>query len=341
VSATEVKISPEAEQLHRSSIVIDGLSFYYDGPSDRLNPDRVTATNVTTVETYNGFIEAIDELTNLRELAFSDPGVIIVERASDIEKAKAEGKIGLILGFQSSLPIENRLDRVRVFHDMGIRIIQPTYNDRDYAGDGCLEPVDGGLSRFGRRLIEEFARVGILLDLSHAGRRTALEAAEASPGPLSVTHAAPLNLTDSVRNLTDELMKKVAEKDGVVGMCCWGPLIWKNQPQRPTIDDFIDHIDYACELIGPKHVGIATDSPCTTNVEWTRRHSEEFDEAFPEIASEYRAKVGKDKMHPEGLPGIADLRPVTDGLLRRGYSESDVKGIIGGNFLRLFEQVWK
>lgn len=338
-------LSPEqAARLHKDAIVIDGLSFYYDGPTPRLNPELITATNVTVAETYNDFGAAVEEILTVRAALARDPGARLVERAADIEQAKQDGVVGIIFGLQASLPIGTDLSRIGKLYDLGVRIIQLTYNDRTWTGDGCLEPVDGGLSRFGREFIEELARVGVALDLSHVGRRTSLEAIAASPKPPMFSHANPATLTDNPRNLTDEQIKAIGERGGLIGCCTWAPLCYKNRAGvQPTVDDFLDHVDYVVDLIGIDHVGIATDSECTANTAWVAQHSLEFNTAFPEIASGYYAHFSDRTgiTQPVGVEGgIADLSPITQGLARRGYREEDMRKVIGGNFLRHLREVW-
>jgi membrane dipeptidase len=263
----------KAKQLHESSIVIDGLTFYYDGPSERLNPKGLTALNLTACETYNGWNASLKEIMDIRAAIDRDPVCTVIRSAADIEQAKKDGKVGVIIGVQASYFIEMELWRLQTLHDVGLRIFQLTYNDRTYTGDGCLEPVDGGLTKYGRMVIDELARIGIALDLSHVGRRTSMEAIEASPVPPMFSHANPNALTENPRNLTDEQIRMIGERKGLIGICTWAPLCWKNQPQPPSTDDVVDHVDYVVQMIGIDHVGIATDSGCTMNQAWLEQHS--------------------------------------------------------------------
>ncbi len=330
-----------AVALHEASIVIDGLTFYYDGPSPRLRPEWVTATNVTAAETSYGFADALADIEDVRRAASRDPGAVLVLSASDIEAAKRGGKVGIIIGLQASLPVDEDLGRVRVLHDLGVRIMQLTYNDRTYAGDGCLEPVDGGLSRLGRAMIAEMADVKMLLDLSHVGRRTSLEAIDACPVPMVISHANPLAVTASPRNLTDEQIQAVASRGGVIGACSYPPICWKNRRGvLPTTDDVLDHLDYLVEVAGIDHVGIATDSACTADAARVARHSKEFASAFPGITEDYDREVKSRFESPAPVPTVADLLPVTQGLLGRGYQPDDVQKVLGGNFMRVFREVW-
>ncbi|MCC6935942.1 MAG: membrane dipeptidase [Thermomicrobiales bacterium] len=338
-TATDTNLAARAQELHASSIVIDGLTYYYDGPSERVNPAKLTAFNATACETANGWTASLQEIMDVRRHIERDPSCVLVRTAADIEQAKQDGKSGLIIGVQASAFVEMDLWRLQLLHDVGLRIFQLTYNDRAYTGDGCLENEDGGLTRFGRSVIDELARLGIALDLSHVGRRTALEAIEASSVPPMFSHANPNAITENPRNLTDEQIRKIGERDGMIGICSWAPLCWKNQPQVPSVDDLVDHVDYVVQMIGAEHVGLATDSGCTTNQAWLDQHSLDFSSTFPEITGDYLANVGGGT-HPPELPDLTNLDRTTEALLRRGYSDHDVQGILGGNFLRHFRTVW-
>lgn len=340
---TNLCTNEEAKQ-HLDSIVIDGLSYYYDGPSKRLQPQMVTATNVTVAETERNLSETLLEVMDVLKHIETDPGVILVETASDIVEAKNAGKIGLVMGLQDSLPVEDDLRRIYLFYRLGVRIMQLTYNLRSHTGDGCLEKTDGGLSRFGQQFIKECGEIGMLVDLSHAGRKTSLQAMECMEQPPVFSHANPNSVTENPRNLTDEQIRAVADKGGVIGCCFWGPLCWKNKARvRPSVDDYLDHIDYVVNLVGIHHVGIAGDTPCTEDMEWINSHGVDFNKKYPEIAGPYCEQVSEERSQrfPEGLSGLMDLATITAGLARRGYQPEDLKKVLGENFLRVFKQVWR
>lgn len=330
-------ISERAQALHKKAIVIDGLSFYYDGPTPRFDPDKLTALNVTAAEVYDNWAKGLEEIMLVREDMKRDPMAVLVRSAQDIEDAKANGKVGVILGVQSSIFVEGELWRLGVLHEVGLRIFQLTYNERSWMGDGCLEEEDGGLTRFGERVLHEMHRLGLALDLSHVGRRTSVEAIHAFPGVPMFSHANPDSITRNPRNLTDEQIRAIGERDGMIGICAWGPLTWKNDPNnKPTVDDVVDHMVYVADMIGIEHVGIGTDSACTDNQAWLVQHSMEFNTAYPEIATEYTSHHGRSS----GMPEINSLDTVTDCMLRRGFSDEEVLGVIGGNFLRHFRKAW-
>ena len=194
--------------------------------------------------------------------------------------------------------------------------------------------------------------MGIIVDLSHTGHRTSLEAIAASRVPPVFSHSNPISITDHPRNATDEEIRALAEAGGVMGCCSWAPICWKNHPGvRPSVDDFVDHIDYVVELVGIDHVGLSTDSPCAEDP-WIHQHLLEFNQEFPEITGPYLnalfpkltqadPRAVRESKHPVGTWGVQDIVLITDALLQRGYSPDDTTKILGGNFLRVFEEAWK
>lgn len=338
MTVTETTISERAAKLHESAIVIDALSFYYDGPTPRFEPKKLTALNVTAAETYSNWAKAVEEIMTIREDLKRDQVGTLIRSAADIRAAKQNGRVGIILGVQSSLFVETELWHLELLHDIGLRIFQLTYNERSYMGDGCLELEDGGLTRFGKKALHELHRLGIALDLSHVGRRTSLDAIAETPGLPMFSHANPDALTKNPRNLIDEQIRGIGDRGGMIGVCTWAPLCWKNDVTRkPTTDDIIDHVVYVADMIGIDHVGIGTDSACTDNKAWLIQHSFEFNTAYPEIATEYISHHGRS----EDMPEINSLDRITDRLLARGFSDEETLKVIGGNFLRHFEAAWR
>lgn len=338
MTATELQISSHARELHSRAIVIDALSFYYDGPTPRFDPNKLTALNVTAAEVYDNWAKGLEEIMLVREDLRHDSSAVLIRSAKDIEDAKANGKVGLILGVQSSIFIEAELWRLGLLHEVGLRILQLTYNERSWMGDGCLEGEDGGLTRFGERVLNEMYQLGLALDLSHVGRRTSVEAIHAFPGVPMFSHANPDAITRNPRNLTDEQIMAIGERKGMIGICTWGPLNWKNDPiNKPTVEDVIDHLVYVADKIGVEHVGIGTDSACTDNQAWLIQHSLEFNTSYPEIATEFTSHHGRSS----GMPEINSLDMVTECMVRRDFSDAEVLGVIGGNFLRHFREAWK
>jgi membrane dipeptidase len=328
-------LNERAHQLHAASIIIDGLEISQWSEEVFLNLRRggLTAINAT-VAVIEGFSETIESISRWYRMFEQYHSLIRpVRTVQDIDRAKEEGKTGIIFGFQNTSPIEDDLDRLAIFKELGVRVIQLTYMERNFVGDGCLERTDCGLSRFGLEVIEEMNRLGILIDLSHVGYRTVMEAIEASQKPVAFTHANPRGLCDHPRNKTDDQIKALARKGGVIGANAFPPFLAAGS--KSVMKDFIDAIDYLVQRVGIDHVSIGTD----------------FTEGQPRSFFDYILK-GKSKkelsMHldspivnPEGIRSSADFPNITQALLARGYSEADTKKIMGENLMRLFKEVWK
>ena len=182
----------------------------------------MTAVNVTVsgVGSYTkDFEEHLRNIAYWEEQIAAHPDALMqVLRSADLDEAKKSGRLGLIYGFQDGTPLGESMERLDLFYDLGVRIIQFTYNLRNLVGDGCLEPGDAGLSLFGRKLIARMNDKHMLVDLSHCGRRTTLESIEISTQPVAITHAGCTAIADLPRNKTDEQLRKLADKGGVVGI---------------------------------------------------------------------------------------------------------------------------
>ena len=325
--------------IYDDSIVIDGLNVSnWDSRAvyDSLSNGRVTAINAT-IAVWEGFHETLDN-TSAWMRRFRDQSHVLsqIRTADDILRAKEQGKVGVALGWQNASPIENHLERLELFHQFGVRVIQIVYNERNLVGNGCFERVDDGLSSFGVDVVREMDRLGILIDLSHVGDQTTLEAIELSENPVACTHANARSFFDHVRNKTDDALKLLAEKGGVVGANAFPPFL-RNEWES-TLSDYVDAIDDLVERIGIDHVGIGTD--------YTQDQSRDF---FRWLLSrqgtipqeEWLASFPDPVIHPTGMETPDKLSAVSRELQARGYSDEDIEKVLGGNFLRLFRQVWR
>ena len=321
--------------LHTESIVIDGLNIsrWSESTFQHLHDGGLTAINAT-VSVLDNFRGTIDRIAEWHRM-FDQYSSLIrpIKSVDDIVQAKQDGKVGIIFGFQNAKPIEDDLYLLTIFAELGVRVIQLTYNERNYVGDGSRDRVECGLSRFGLEVIEEMNRLGILIDLSHVGDRTSMDAIAASKKPVAFTHANPRALCDHVRNKTDDAIRAVADTGGVIGANVHPPFLAKGSDS--TIDDFVDVIDYLVKLVAVDHVAIGTD--------FTEGQPREFFD---------RLLTGKRKIHPvkypeypivnpKGIRSAAEFPNITCALLARGYGEPDVKKIIGENWLRLYRTVWE
>ncbi|MDX1524003.1 MAG: dipeptidase [Anaerolineae bacterium] len=252
----------------------------------------------------------------------------------DIQTAVEQGQTGVILGFQNSSPLEGDLGLVEVFHRLGVRVIQLTYNNQSLLGAGCYEASDAGLTRFGREVIGEMNRLGIIVDLSHVGPQTTLDAIQFSQRPVAVTHANPASFHPIKRNKSDEVLIALAQNGGVLGCSLYPHLIGGREVTRQA---FCEMIARTVDLMGIDHVGIGSDSvrKCTQDDlnylrmgRWTRTVDYgpgRADQAgWPEWQSWFQS--------PLDFPNlVAGLRAV-------GFSEAETAKIMGENWLRFFSQ---
>jgi membrane dipeptidase len=303
----------------------------------------VTAVNVT-VSGVGSYAKDFEEtLLNIAfwddQIAAHPDALMKVKGSADLAAAKKNGRLGLIYGFQDGTPFGESLDRLDLFHDLGVRIIQFTYNLRNLLGDGCLEPRNAGLSLFGRDLVARLNEKRVLIDLSHCGRRTTLESIERSHQPVAITHAGCTAIADLPRNKTDEELRKLADKGGVVGIYLMPFLRTTGQPMAV---DVIQHLEHALKVCGEDHVGIGTDGVISA-INVTPEFRKKFRE---EIADRRKRGISAPGEREDAFTFVPDLNTPTRFetlaylLSKRGHSDSQITKIIGGNFNRLFTEVW-
>jgi len=328
--------------VHEKLTIIDGLIFWSDGTSEGLRRGNVAAANVTVCGFQADFLTACDELAGWRNIASSaSSGWHLVRSIDDIEIARSRGKVGLIMGFQNLRPIEDKLDRLAFFHDAGIRIMQLTYNERNFIGDGCLENSDASLSHLGRRAVEEMNRLGIAIDLSHVGERSCFDALEHSRAPVLITHANAKAVLDLPRNKGDRVLKEVAARGGTVGASLHCFMCWDgNSRRRHTISDFVMHINYLRDLVGINSIAMGTDFPAVSSVD--RIPSLNATGIWYPFFDRYHAAFGSSitAKYPVDCNSPADLRRLTDALLVNGWSEDDLTAFYGRNVIRVLRRIW-
>ena len=331
-----------ARSLYDEAVVIDALNvsnWDSDAVYESLNAGSVAAINATQA-TWEGYEETLDMIAKWYVRFRERPDqILLVETVDDIHRAKREGKTGIIFGWQNTSPIENDLDRLALFHKLGVRIMQVTYHERNLLGDGCMERQDGGLTNFGIDAVKEMNRLGILLDLSHVGIATTQESIEVSEKPVAITHANAKSYFDHRRNKTDKAIKTMAEKGGVIGATCIRGFL--RNTLTAQLDDYLDAIDHLVQMVGVDHVSLGTDH--------TQDQPEEF---WKFIGGQQGTKYPSSFTPPNGGPlpwydqypdelKTPDQLPImSEALLKRGYSDEDVLKILGGNWLRLFGEVW-
>lgn len=350
-------VSGAAKRVYSRAVVVDGCGGpggfdpSYDGRSSLpaamladVRASGMTAANVTVGavgNVPNAYEETVAGIAFYeREIERNRDLFMKITRAAHIDEAKSSGRFGLIYGLQDASMLGAEVDRLDILHQLGVRIVQPTYNGRNLLGDGCLEPADAGLSRFGRQVIERINALGALLDLSHCGRRTAADAIAATTAPPAFTHSACHALVDNPRNRTDEEMRAMADKGGVLGVYFMPFLRASGQP---TSEDVIRHLEHAIKICGEDHVGVGTDGFVSAN-ELTDDYRKMHREFVEQRRKQGIAAPGEDENVFNFVPDLNTprrLETLADRLLARGHSEARVEKILGGNFARLFREVWK
>lgn len=253
-----------------------------------------------------------------------------------VEKTKKAGKHCMYLScngvplFGRNDTVEEELAFIKTFFQLGCRMMHLTYNRRNMLGDGCGEPADGGLSDFGRAAVREMNRTGVIVDVAHSGLRTSYDAAKCSEKPMVASHSACAALRPHCRNKTDEVIKAIADTGGYIGICCITSFLGGSG----DLNAFLDHIDYAVKKVGADHVAIGTDAGYTSvaykSPTWPKCRKE-FRSLWPEdsFSDKFRQEQQVKSVSWTNWPLY------TVGLVQRGYSEEDIRKIIGGNVMRV------
>ena len=269
---------------------------------------------------WNGFI------------AHHSEHLIRVDDAQRIDRAKSSGKIGIIVGLQNSEHFRT-VDDVDLFYRLGQRISQLTYNTRNLIGNGSTERRDEGISDFGVTIIERMNKLGMAVDTAHCGDRTTLDAFEISKAPVLITHSNCRALNPGhPRCKADEAIRAMAAKGGVMGITGVRNFVASKEPT--TIENLLDHYDHVAKLVGVEHLGVGSDIDL---------------DGYDALPADYQKwlKGGykstyafRDKMDIEGANHYKRIYDITEGLLRRGYSDANIELILGGNFRRVLGQIW-
>jgi membrane dipeptidase len=321
-----------AQELHTNSIIFDGLVIakWNRALFEDMHRGGLTAANCT-VSVWEGFQETVNNIVEFNQFFQNDSDLIIpVTKTSDIARAKELGKTGIILGFQNANAFEDQIGYVEIFKKLGVGVVQMAYNTQNLVGTGCYER-DGGLSGFGREIVAEMNRVGIMCDLSHVGPQTSIEVIEASTKPVCYSHCLPLGLKDHPRNKSDEELKFIADRNGFIGVTMFAPFL-KNGINS-TVDDYIEAIDYVVDLVGEDCVGIGTD--------FTQGHDQTFFDMLTHDKGYARRLTNFGKIvNPLGIRTLGEFPNLTATMLKHGWSELKIKKVMGENWLKVLKHVW-
>lgn len=341
---------PSAWPGYEDAIVIDFLGspgyFNYpeNPPLDRTMIENARRSGITAM---NVTVSGSDLASTIRRTA---PWLENVSRYADVFRqvrtvdelldAKRTRRVGIVLGFQDTTPYGQDLSAIEVFHQVGVRVVQLTYNGRNLVGDGCLEPGNAGLSAFGRQVVDRLNELGEIVDLSHCGKRTTAEGIAASKAPVGITHTGCNAVARHPRSKDDEELRAMAEKGGVVGIYLM-PFL---SPGRvPTTADVIAHVEHALRVAGEDHVGIGSDlsiTPISGSDEYWSKHRE-----F--VARRITAGIAAPAEDPDVLFMTPELNSprrmelIADALAARRHPDRVIEKVIGANWLRLCRDVWR
>jgi len=337
--------SPEIAALYRKSIVIDTLCSPFtseDGLPDAATIEVVRRSGITAINftvsapTFEG---TIDNLAFVDALVEQSPDVFTVVRLySDIARAKREGKIGIIPGFQYTQFLEADPSRLETFRRLGVRIMQLTYNNRSAFGDGCLEPGNAGLSKAGNDAVRKMNASGVAIDLSHSGYRTTSEAIEASTKPVLITHSGCAAVYAHPRSKPDEILKELADRGGYFGVYLMPYLV--ASPTVPTREHVLDHIMHAINVCGADHVGIGSDGSIQA-VQLSPEQKKAFDEDIARRRTLGIGAPGEDRYpYVPDLTGPDHMEVIAAELEKRNQPGAVIEKVLGANFRRVIGEIW-
>jgi membrane dipeptidase len=314
--------------------IFDGLNgsrisreYVEKGLTHGLSVIHVTVNNFSAVRPYPTLAEALGDLARIRAhfRSLEDVAHLILE-AADFDRAGRAGKLGVIFGYQNVPGIGDDLQTLEAFADLGVRCVQISHNRRGPYAGGCADAVDEGISSLGRELISELNRLRICVDLSHTGERSTLEAITLSEAPACVTHANSYVICPNARNKSDAVLDALKRKGGVIGLCYLTPLV-KMGSEPPTAEEFKMHIDHVRERIGAEYIGIGSDfiedQPAERYEEFLRN---------PQVYGTWPWRFP--------IKGLFEQQRFLRDLEKSGYSTSDIQGIAGENFIRVFKTIF-
>jgi membrane dipeptidase len=324
-----------AADLHRDALVWEQHACLPLKPGTSLDPlERYRDSGAALVSLNVGYgptttADALKVLASFRSDVLRSPDrFVLAETVEDVRRAAGDGRLAVTFDLEGADPIEGELALVESFYTLGVRTMLMAYNEANAAGGGCHGDPDDGLTRYGRELVREMNRVGMVVDGSHCSLRTTFDLFEASEAPVVLSHSNPRALHDHPRNVTDDQIRGCAATGGVVGINGIGHFLGDNDTRTET---FVRAVEYVCELVGAEHVGIGLDFVFDKD-DLAAAFAENAD-AFPEGFG-YGAE-SFDFVEPERLPLI------TEALLERGIGADDVRAILGGNFLRVAQATWR
>lgn len=352
-----LRAAPAVWPPYRRGPVIDGAGgigvFFLEPGDPRIEQEleQVRASGVSSLVITAGpagkfwldaaaYAATVKRIEDWKATIAGHPDVLmVVERAGDLERARSQGKLGIIFGFQGTEPLGEDIERIPMFRRMGVRVIQLTHNRRNLVGDGAMEPGNAGLSNYGQAVVERLNAERVVVDLAHGSQRTIAEGIAASKAPVLISHAGCRALADFPRNVGDAELRAMADRGGVIGIIFWPYLRVDTQPMAI---DVIRHIEHAIRVCGEDHVGLGTDASVAP-IERTPQ----FERDNRDYVRELKAQGIFARDRPDDLyMFIPDLNMpnrfevLATMLSARGHPDARIAKILGGNFARVMRDVW-
>ena len=346
-AADEAAVSPEAARIYRESFIFDGnalasIGWLLSKPNQDEIMNTIRGSGVTGVKATIGgamgdFAGTVADIAKADQLIEKRPEIFLkVRTVADLDRARAEKKLGVVYSFESAAMLEDKIERIEIFRGLGVRVMQLNYNRRTPFGVGCLDGDTDGLTDLGRQAIAKMNELGVALDLSHSNTKTTADGIAASNKPPLITHAGCRAVYQHPRNKEDSELKALADKGGVVGIYMLPYLT--ASPKQPMREDYLQHLEHALKICGEDHVGVGSDV----------RFFQVDDSDLAEMKKDTEkrkadgiAAPGEDR--PTYIPDLNTPRKmelVADALLKRGHKALVVEKILGANFRRALGEIW-
>jgi membrane dipeptidase len=338
-------LSPAIVELYKKSVVMDSLGGLFADPNPNPTPELIATIRKSGISGINNTISepefepTLDNIATVEGWVEEYPeSLMIIRRYSDIGRAKQENKVGIMHGFQYTAFFEKQPQRIEMFRNFGVRIMQLTYNRHSAFGDGCLEVKDNGLTPAGVVIVKRMNELGVAVDLSHSGYRTTADGIKTSANPVLISHSGCAAVYAHPRNKPDDVLKLLADHGGYFGVYLMPYLV--ASPKAPTLGDVLDHMTHAINVCGADHVGVGADNPIQEIV-LTPAQKAAFETDIAKRKQLGIAAPGEDRLpYVPGLSGPDHMLLIADGLSRRGQPSAVIEKILGANFQRVLGEIW-
>lgn len=336
---------PILEREHPYVFVDACMQAWPDADYAHAHQHGATAMSITAFMPHDDLPAALEGLMYWHLIARQHPNTLVALSADDIRTAKRDGRVAFILHAQGGDFIGQKLHRFEAFYRLGLRMILFAYNSSNALADGTLDRTSSGLTRFGQLAVKECNRLGMLIDCTHIGKNATLQIIDESADPVVFTHSNPNAIAPNPRNIDDDQIVACARRGGVIALAPFGPLVMKpGQRAWPSTDDFLDHVDHVAQLTGgTSAIGIGTDMSIGTYP--LHEHDPWGEPDYLDVGGEYAQWVCGDSRSPmralSDFNTYAQVWTLIEKMGSRGYTDSDIHAMLGGNLLRVFERVWK